>query len=126
MDNANTVTLDPGIAIIIFLIAIAYYIWMCVCIKKIAIKTHNTHVWMSWVPILQWVPLIKSAQKPAWWIVLLLVPYVNLVALPWLLICLAEKIGRPKWTGLLIYVPLVNIFLIPYFAASKKLDQQVI
>lgn len=122
----HTVTVDPGIALIILCVFLAVYLWVCFSIRKIAKKTHNTHLWMSWFPVLQMVPLIKTAGKPTWWIVLLIVPYVNIVALPWLFICLAEKLGRSKWTGLLILVPFVNMFLIQWFAASKRLDSHVI
>jgi hypothetical protein len=121
-EGHQQVNVSPELGIVVFLLFIAYYIWICVSISKIAKNTHNELVWMSWIPILQMVPLIKASEKPTWWILLFLIPYVNLVAIPWMFICLAEKVGRPGWTGLLVLVPFANLFVIPYFSASKKFD----
>lgn len=50
--------------------------------------------WMSLIPVLNLIILLKIARKPAWWVILLMVPFVNFVILILLNIELAKAFGQ--------------------------------
>lgn len=55
--------------------------------------------WASIVPIYNSIVLLKIAGKPVWWIVLFLIPLVNVVMLFVVMIGLAEKFGKSAAFG---------------------------
>ncbi len=58
--------------------------------------------------------MLNIAKKPVWWIILLLIPLVNIVfaALVWMRI--AEIRQKPRWCGVLAIVPVVNLIVPGY------------
>jgi hypothetical protein len=50
--------------------------------------------WAAIVPIYNLFVLLQIVNKPIWWIVLLLIPLINLVILIIVTIALAEKFGK--------------------------------
>lgn len=50
--------------------------------------------WAAIVPIYNMVVLLQIVNKPIWWIVLLLLPLINIVILIMVSIALAEKFGK--------------------------------
>lgn len=103
--------------IAVFVVA---YIYFALALQTIARKTNTANGWWAWIPILQIVLSLNVARKPIWWIVLCLVPIVNIVM--WLLIWMgiAEARNRPSWWGILLLVPLVNLIVPGVLAWSDK------
>ena len=66
-----------GIPEILLLLLIAIY---CFALPKILSRAGQT-TWMTYVPILQFLPFLKTIQRPWYWILLLMVPGVNLIML---------------------------------------------
>ena len=56
--------------------------------------------WAAVVPIYNVFVLLEISGKPLWWIVLLLIPFVNLVILILVSIAVAEKFGKGAGFGL--------------------------
>ena len=56
--------------------------------------------WAALVPIYNLVVLLKIAGKPAWWLVLFLIPLVSLVASILVAIGVAERFGKGTGFGL--------------------------
>ena len=50
--------------------------------------------WASIIPIYNIIVLLSIAGKPAWWIVLLFIPIVNLIIAILMYVALAEKFGK--------------------------------
>ncbi|MCE1225234.1 MAG: DUF5684 domain-containing protein [Geobacteraceae bacterium] len=50
--------------------------------------------WAAIIPIYNLVVLLQIVNKPIWWIVLLLIPLINIVILIMVSIALAEKFGK--------------------------------
>ncbi|MEW5763560.1 MAG: DUF5684 domain-containing protein [Acidobacteriota bacterium] len=98
---------------------LVFYLYFSLCLYKIAQKTGVQNAWMAWIPILQIVPLLEAGGKPIWWILLLLVPLLNLVIGIILWMAVAERRGKPAWVGILILVPFVGIFVPAYLAFSE-------
>ncbi len=70
--------------------------------------------WASLVPIYNLIVLLKIAQKPIWWILLFLVPAVNLVATILIGISIAQRFG--KSTGFGVGVGLLPMIFYPLLA----------
>lgn len=64
-----------GIPEILFILLIIIY---CITLPKI-LERGNQKTWMSYIPILQFIPFLKVIQRPWYWILLLLVPGVNFI-----------------------------------------------
>lgn len=117
--------MDPiGIAIAL-LITLAILLIIGYTIMRIGKKSGLTkHHWMAFVPLLQTFYMVMIADRPLWWFLLLLIPYVNIII--WIILCLdmTERCGLSKWMGLLFLVPLVNIIFFFYLGFSAHPDQR--
>ena len=96
------------------------YIYFALALQTIARKTNTANGWWAWIPILQIVLSLNVARKPVWWIILCLVPIVNIVM--WIVIWMgiAEARNRPTWWGILLLVPLVNLIVPGMLAWTDK------
>lgn len=109
--------------LVIFLIAIACYVYTAICLMKIAKKTSTENAWLAWIPIANLVLMLQIARRPIWWIVLAIIPFVNLVwivlgVIVWMDIC--ERLGKDRWLGILSIVPIANLVLPGYLAFSSS------
>ena len=89
------------------------------CIYKIAQKLNVENAWLAWIPIIQVVPLLEVAGKPLWWIILLLIPLVNIVIAIIIWMGVAERRGKPSWLGILMIIPIANLIIPAYLAFSE-------
>lgn len=108
-----------GVFLFLLLIVIAMYVYMAIALMKIAQKTKTPSAWMAWVPILNLYLMVKIAQKPGWWFLLLFVPFLNIIISVLLWAQISKRLERPEWLGLLILVPVANIVLPGYLAFSS-------
>ncbi len=113
------VALLMGFYSVFLVILVLAYVYVSLCIFLIARKLNVAGAWMAWIPIIQVFPFIASASKPAWWVLLLLVPIVNMFVSIYLWMCITENLGREKWFALLMLVPVVNIIYMGVLAFSK-------
>ena len=60
--------------------------------------------WASLIPIYNTVVLLEIVGRPIWWIVLMLIPFVNFVVMIILLIDLAKSFGKSALVGLSVIV----------------------
>lgn len=74
---------------------------------------------MAWIPIVQLFLLVRLAQKPIWWVLLLFIPVVNLIIFVALWTNIARSLQKPSWLGIFMIVPGVNLILLWYFAFAK-------
>jgi len=56
--------------------------------------------WAAIIPIYNAVVLLEIAGKPIWWIILLLIPCVNIVIVIIVMIALAERFGKGAGFGI--------------------------
>ena len=64
-----------------FLWSIAIYIWLALCLYKIANKTNTPNAVLAWIPIANFYLMCKIARQPGWWTLLFFVPLLNLIIL---------------------------------------------
>lgn len=50
--------------------------------------------WAAIVPIYNMIVMLKIAGKPVWWIVLLIIPFVNFVMIVLIMLALAKSFGK--------------------------------
>jgi hypothetical protein len=62
--------------------------------------------------------MLNIAKKPIWWIVLCLIPLVNIVIFIIMWMGIAEARNKPSWWGVLMIVPVVSIIVPGYLAWS--------
>lgn len=98
------------------LISIALYFYVTFSLFTIARKTHCETAVLAFVPLLQVIPLVQAANKSLLWILLLLIPLVNIVAIVLIWMGIAEARGKPGLIGLLMLVPVLNLGVIGYLA----------
>jgi hypothetical protein len=109
-----------GFMTVFLFIAVGVYIYTALCLYLIAKKLNVAEAWAAWIPIIQVWPFLTSAGKPCWWVILLLIPFVNAVVGVYLWMCIAENLGRNKWLGLLMLLPIVNIVFMGVLAFVKE------
>ena len=101
-----------------FVAGILAYLYFSVCVYFMAKKAGEDNAWFAFIPILNIVILLMIADMPLWWLVLCIIPIVNLVAFAMIWMGVARGLGKPSWTGLLIFVPLVNLGFLGWLAFS--------
>src|SRR5439155_26060930 len=94
------------------------YVFLALALQTIAKKTNTQDAWWAWIPILNILLMLNIAKKPLWWILLLLIPLVNIVIGIIVWMGVAEARGKPNWWGILMIVPVANLFVPGYLAWS--------
>jgi hypothetical protein len=107
----------------ILLFLLVYYIYMSICLSKIAKKTNTENAWFAWIPILDMLLALKIAQKPTWWIVWFFIPLANVVAYILVWMGISKTLGKQEWLGILMIISPLNLVIPGYLAFSKSLPK---
>ena len=108
--------------VVAILLAIAY-VYFGYCLYVIAKRTGTKHAWMAWVPILNGILQCWIGKKSGWWLLLLLIPFINVFFLILIWMEIAKAVGKQEYYGILIAMPGANVALFAYFTiAAKKLQ----
>ena len=75
--------------------------------------------WVSLIPILNILGLLKIVHRPWWWILLLLIPFVNLVVGIILMLDLAKAFGHGVGMALLLIFLTAIAYLVLGFGGSQ-------
>lgn len=105
--------MDDLFSIIVF---IAFYVYLAYSLQVIADKTNTENSWLAWIPIVNLYLLCKIADKPGWWILLFLIPIVNIVVFIIVGMKIAELRGKPGWLGIVWVIPVVGLIIPGYLA----------
>jgi len=97
----------------------ALYVYCCLTLHLIARKTNTPRAWLAWIPIAQIVLLLLIAEKPLWWLILLLIPGVNIIFVILVWMSIVRRRGKPGWLGALLIIPPVNLAILGYLAFSR-------
>ena len=84
------------------IINLAIYAFMAYSLQTIANKTGTDNSWMAWVPILNLVLMIKIADEPVWWVLLMIIPIVNIYFAIRILVEMSQARGRSGWFAVLL------------------------
>lgn len=105
-----------GTFIFFLLVVAAGYVYTALAVQTIAAKTNTENPWLAWIPIANIILLLNIAKKPIWWIVLFLIPLVNIIIIIMVWMSVAEARGKPSWVGVLLIVPFVGAIVPGYLA----------
>jgi hypothetical protein len=112
--------MDNGAAfgIVPMLFSLAIYIYIAYSVMVIANKTDTPNGWLAWIPIVNLYLMCKIGGKPGWWLILFLVPLVNIIFLILVWMAISEARGKAGWLGILMIIPFLNLILPGYLAFS--------
>ena len=110
--------LAGGFVMFFLVFALAMYVYVALALSTIAQKTNTENGWLAWIPIANIILMLNIARKPIWWIVLCLIPLVNIVIFIIMWMGIAEARNKPSWWGVLMIVPVVSIIVPGYLAWS--------
>ncbi len=81
--------------------------------------------WAALIPIYNTCMVIDMAGKPIWWVILLFIPFVNIVVSVLVAIGLAKKFGRGTGTAIgLIFLPFIFLLILAFGSAEYKAVEQ--
>lgn len=73
--------------------------------------------WAIIIPIYNIIVLLEIVKKPIWWLILFLIPLVNVVIMIVVAYLMVKHFGQPGW-HVVLYI-LLPIFYLPYLAFSS-------
>lgn len=89
------------------LFGILIYLLCAYSLYKLYKQAGEENAWFAFIPILMFIPLIKIAKKPLWWILLTLIPLVNIVITVILYMRLSQAFGKSSAYA-------IGIILLPF------------
>ena len=95
---------------------VLFYIIETLPIFVIARKCEDANAWMAFVPVANLWLLCNMADFEAGFLLVWLVPYVNILFLGIIWWRIAENTNKSGWIGLLMVIPVVNLFVGYYIA----------
>jgi len=90
---------------------VCYYLYMCYCLREMALKQAYKRPWLAWIPLANLYMGSKMIGHGIGWTILYLVPIVDVVFIILLFVNLARMMRRSGWLGVLIIVPIVDLFV---------------
>lgn len=103
-----------------WLVFLFFHLVMAVALWKMAERAKEEPKWFAIVPILNVVLFLKLARRPMWWLILFLLPLVNIVTLIVATMSICERFGLNKWWGLAAIVSPFNLVLYLYLAFGTE------
>ncbi len=115
--TTTTSSADTGAVFAVFgvfmVISIIAYVFYSYCLMKIFEKAGITK-WFAWVPYVNYYGMWQITGREILWLILLFVPYVNIVALFVIFIDVAKAFG--KTTGYGVGLTLLGFIFLPMLA----------
>lgn len=94
------------------------YVVACFSLMKVAEKSSaKSESMLAWIPILNVLLMLKIADRPMWWVLLFLVPVLNVVM--WVVLCVALARARDRGLLLGLLMAFVPIIGFPVLALSE-------
>jgi len=93
---------------VFMIIALIIGLFMIICSWKIFVKAGKPG-WASIVPIYSAIVLLEIVGKPVWWIILFIIPFVNIVIIIMVIHRLSRSFGKDiGMTLLLLLIPIIG------------------
>ncbi|HLB59058.1 MAG TPA: DUF5684 domain-containing protein [Bdellovibrionota bacterium] len=118
------ISLPPSFFLVINLPIIAIVAFLIFSLWKI-FKKAGVSGWFALIPILNTYVYIKVAGRPGWWILLLIIPIVNLVVVFIVNIDLAKQFGKGVGFGIGLALLAIIFWPILAFGSAKYQGQKV-
>ncbi|MCG6551513.1 MAG: DUF5684 domain-containing protein [Candidatus Magnetominusculus sp. LBB02] len=89
---------------------------------KIAVRLSVSKPWIAWIPVINIYTMVRAADKPLWWLLLVLVPIINIRFGLYLWMAICERLGINRKYGLLSLIFIIGPLLI---TASNRVIPQI-
>lgn len=99
------------------------YVYFALSLSTIGEKLKKDNRILAWIPIANIIFTLGLANRPWWWIFLLLIPFVNIILMIVVWMDIAKNNDQPMWLGLLTIIPIAN-FLLPGYLAYVPKDKK--
>jgi hypothetical protein len=106
-------TNDAGSATVLIVFWLAYAIFVFASLWRVFTKAGQPG-WAAIVPIYNFIVLLKIVGRPVWWILLFLIPIVNIIVLFVIYIDLAKSFGKSAGFG--VGLALLGFIFLPILA----------
>ncbi|MFA5961433.1 MAG: DUF5684 domain-containing protein [Parcubacteria group bacterium] len=119
--NESILPIVGGLFIFLFIFFSLCYVYMSICLLKIARKTNTGNAWFAWIPILDMLLALEIAKKPTWWIIWFFIPVANLVTYVLVWMGISKILRKPEWLGILMIISPLNL-IVPGYLAFSRID----
>ncbi|MBT4722552.1 hypothetical protein HN958_02640 [Candidatus Falkowbacteria bacterium] len=99
---------------------IVIYLFTAYCYFRIAVKLKRGTPWFAFIPILNMILMLQMVKKPLWWVILMFIPFVNMVIGIMVVYYLMKELGKPGWWTILMILPIVNFVILALLAFEKN------
>jgi Family of unknown function (DUF5684) len=107
--------MNNGVVVVIYLAVIVFLI---ASIWKVYVKAGQPG-WAAIIPIYNTVIQLRIVGRPWWWLLLMLIPLVNLVILVIVSLDMAKSFGRGGWFGVgLCFLPFIFYPILGFGSAT--------
>lgn len=114
----TTSALSGFMIIVMMIVGLALWLFFGYCFKRIAEKAGVTETSIWWIPIVNLLLILRAANKPSWWLVLFLIPFVNFIVSFIVWIDVSRNLGHG--TGWGVVAVILSIIGIPYLAFADS------
>jgi hypothetical protein len=99
-----------GLGIVFIVIMLAIAVFLIAAMWKIYVKA-GREGWEAIIPFYNMYVLLKIVGKPGWWLILMLIPFVNYVFIVWTYNMLSKSFGKEE--GFTVGLVLLSPVFIP-------------
>jgi hypothetical protein len=104
---------------VLLVVGFFLYLYLGIALMLIAKRSNTSYSGLAFLPIGNLFLMCRIGRRPGWWVLLLLLPVINVAVFAMIWMSIAEVRGKPVWTGALAAVPLVALIVPLYFAIGK-------
>ena len=118
-DTARIFALGGTFFLFFVVFGLGFYVYHSLALQAIGTKTNTENPWLAWIPIANIILMLNIAKKPLWWIILFIIPLVNIVVSIMVWMEIAKARGKPDWWGIMVIVPIMNLIMPGYLAWAE-------
>lgn len=111
-----------AISMLIALLFVQLLVWAYLCVVwwKLFVKAGQPG-WAAIVPFYNVIVYLEIIGKPWWWLLLMLIPYVNIVFIVWSFNLLSKSFGKNEWfTVGLVFAGVVFVSILAFGSSRYK------
>lgn len=119
----KTTEVNTGLSMGMILFGLVFIVVMIAAMWRMFTKAGRPG-WAAIIPIYGTLQLIWTAGKPWWWLLLLCIPFLNIIFLIVLFYNLAKAFGKGVgYTLLLIFIPIIGYPMLAWGNATYRLKK---
>lgn len=105
-----------GFVMIAAAVLLALHLGASCLVRMIVLKSKKEPGLLVWIPMFQWIPLLRAAEMSGWWFLLMWVPVVPIF---WAFM-IAKARGMSMWVSFFLIFPVTSLFAFLYLAFAHE------